>query len=249
MMRIEAHFLTLHWLKKVTVVEPILNILEQSSVFTPTHWQRDDNPRTTCPYNHQDFLDSLILTGNSSTRSLLRKGKNSYAADIDVFNNDLNSLIVVFKGKFKEDDLAQIFELSQALAVHLEVEFGCVAFLDNQDHIQPYMQGSTIPTRYLQRYGLGAVGIRTWYGAHIVSLIGKERLLDCSIPIQETGWEGVSFDLVEKPWSADWDLLLTSQQKIMDCLAPSGLFGNYKNAPLCEPAPNWVPIPIHVRQN
>jgi len=55
-------------------------------------------------------------------------------------------------------------------------------------------------------------------------------------------------DSVDQPWLADWNDIVQAQQRLMDCLAPSGVFGDYSRHPICKPAANWVPIPVHIKE-
>jgi hypothetical protein len=92
-------------------------------------------------------------------------------------------------------------------------------------------------------YGLHSIYARTWFGSHLVKLIGRERLYECGGYVQDTTWGGIRLDLVEEPWNADAETLSIAQKKTRQNLESSAVFGDYSRVLRYKPGTNWEPIP------
>lgn len=142
---------------------------------------------------------------------------------------------------FKHKDLHRIFLLGDAIAAQLEPEFGIVhpVWLEGS---QEYCASGKITALELQKYGPTPVCARTWFGSHLVQLIGSERLFHSGAIIHKTPWGGIQLDLVQHPWEKDLETLSSRQRSVMKYLQPSGVFGDYTQILNYKSGPNWIPI-------
>ena len=222
----------------------LLDAFESIEACKPTHWGPDERARN--PYERHDlvaavssFPDEFYVPG------LHRRRPSRYQAFFSAKDSGLKYVKIDFGTKPRQKDLPSIFSLGDALAEQLEAEYGFVHPIWRLgERSQKFSAAGVIRARDFQENGPKPVCVRTWYGPHLVGLIGRERLTKSGALIHETSWQGVQLDLVERPWEADFETLSARQLEVMRHLDPSGVFGDYTIPVKPKPGPDWVPIPI-----
>jgi len=239
--RVEIIVFTKSSLRSPVGLEHLLNAFESVKEFTPTHWGVDERARN--PYDRNEVLTTVsAFKSDFHMPGLHRRQPPRYKAFFSARNQGLNYVNVEFGSALRQKDLPRVFALGDALVAKLEAEFGFVhpVWLEGS---QEYCVSGKINADELQKYGLNPVCARTWYGSHLVQLIGRERLSSSGAIIKDTDWGGIQLDLVQYPWESDVETLSSRQIEVMKHLQPSGVFGDYTTILQYKPGPNWIPIP------
>jgi hypothetical protein len=225
-------------------IQALLKAFEHDTAFTPTHWGPDERARN--PYARDEVITHVTQQASFvAMPGLHRRTNPRYEAYFSVRRNGINEVVVEFKRGLTAKHLPAIFALGDALAGQLRPEFGMVhSVWQLGETSQQYSAVGVLTAQEFQRYGPDGLGARTWLGAHLAALIGRERLNSCSAPVQDTDWGGVRIDLVDQPWTADFPSLHAQQQHLQQCLAPSGAFGDYTQSFKYQPGPQWTPVPV-----
>src|SRR5262249_52780291 len=121
---------------------------------------------------------------------------------------------------------AVIYELAGELAERFRAVYGTV-HPDVQDGTK-FRAAGNLELEWLQRYGPLAVAARTWYGAHLVGLIGEDRIRAAGVAAP-LPWGGLRLDLVPEPWAAGIDTLKQRQAEAVAALAPAQVLGDYSH--------------------
>jgi hypothetical protein len=224
-------------------LERLLDAFESIEELAPTNWGRDERARD--PYDRAALITEVsALKSESYMPGLHRRKPPRYQAYFTASDSGLKMVKVEFGSSLRKKDMALVFKLGSILANALEPEYGFVhAVWRDQDEKGLYSISNVVTARKLQECGLLRPPARTWYGAHIVKLIGRDRLDETGVPIKETPWGGVELNLVADPWEADFETLNARQEKVMSVLEPAGVFGDYSSWHDCKPGPKWKPIP------
>lgn len=160
--RVEITVITKNSLRCHGGLEHLLNAFESLKEFTPTHWGLDE--RAPNPYNRNELIAVVSsLKSNVYLPGIHRRQAPRYQAYFSARNEDLNYVSVEFGASLKQKDLPKVFALGDALAKHLEAEFGNVhpVWLEAS---QEYCASGQITAEELQKYGLTPVCARTWFG-------------------------------------------------------------------------------------
>ncbi|MBE9127621.1 MULTISPECIES: hypothetical protein [unclassified Coleofasciculus] len=239
--RVEIVVITKSSLRSSPGLEHLVNAFESVKEFVPTHWGVDERARN--PYDRNEVLTTVSDFKTDFYMPGLHRGQSPrYKAYFSARNQGLNYVNVEFGSSLRQKDLPRVFALGDALAAELEAEFGLVhpVWLEGS---QEYCASGKINADELQKYGLNPVCARTWFGSHLVQLIGRERLSNSGAIIQDTPWGGIQLDLVQQPWESDVETLSSRQHEVMKHLQPSGVFGDYTTILAYKPGANWIPIP------
>jgi hypothetical protein len=238
--RVEITVITKSSLRSRAGLEHLLNAFESLNEFTPTHWGLDERARN--PYDRNELVATVSAFKNDFYMpGLHRRQTPRYEAYFSARNQGLNYVKVEFGSSLRQKDLPHVFSLGDALAANLEAEFGFVhpVWLEGSEE---YCASGIITADELQKYGPTPVCARTWFGPHLVLLIGHERLSSSGAVIQNTPWGGIQLDLVQHPWESDVEKLSSRQLEVMKHLQPSGVFGDYTKVLEYKPGSNWKPI-------
>lgn len=222
----------------------LLDAFEHQPTTMPTHWGMDERARN--PYDRAAMIAGVTEEANNIlVPGLHRRKPPRYQAYFAAYDSGLNYVKIDFGSSLKPADLARVFVLGDTLAEQLTVEFGLVHLIWRLgEQSQNYSAAGVIKARDLQQYGLKAPCARTWFGPHLVRLLGRDRLAATGAPQHDTAWGAVQFDLTEQPWTADFATLSARQNEVMTRLQPSGIFGDYSNMIRYQPGPRWEPIPV-----
>ena len=231
-------------LRNAVGVTHILDALEKHPKTVPTHWGTDERARQA--YKREEIITNISnLTNDLNVPGLHRRKVPRYEAYFTAKQHEINNLKIEYRSSIDEPILPVLFTLGAELAARLEPVFGFVhSIWDLGEQSQEYSSAGITNVRDFQEYGPQAPCTRTWFGPHLVNLIGREVLLSCDAPTTETAWGGIQLDLIDKPWEADFATLQQRQQQILQQLLPSGVFGDYSQPFEYRPGPRWVPAPI-----
>ena len=96
--------------------------------------------------------------------------------------------------------------------------------------------------RFIEYPSHGPQGIcaRNWLGARILALLEVQRLREAGLEVKSTSWGAVTFDLVDRPWEADYDALHNRYREVMNKLKDTGAFAYYDDS--LTKAPRWEPF-------
>ncbi|NOK62649.1 MAG: hypothetical protein GFH27_549293n105 [Chloroflexi bacterium AL-W] len=231
-------------LRNTVGVTHILNAFEKHPKTVPTHWGTDERARQ--PYNREEMISIVSdFPNDTNVPGLHRRKSPRYQAYFTAKQHDINNLKIEYRSAIDEPNLPVLFALGNALAEHLHPVFGFVhSIWDLGEQSQKYSEAGITNVRDFQEYGPQAPCTRTWFGPHLVDLIGREVLLGCDAPTTETAWGGIQLDLIDTPWEADFATLQQRQQQILQQLLPSGVFGDYSQPFEYQPGPRWVPVSV-----
>lgn len=227
-------------LRSCAGLEHLLNAFLRIKELTPTHWGTDERARN--PYDHNELLATVsAFKSDFHIPGLHRRQAPRYKAYFSARNQGLNYVSVEFGSSLHLKDLQRVFLLGDAIAAQLEAEFGIVhpVWLEGS---QEYCASGKITADELQKYGPTPVCARTWFGSHLVKLIGSKRLFHSGAIIHNTPWGGIQLDLVQHPWESDLETLSSRQRSVIKHLQPSGVFGDYTQILNYKPGLNWIPI-------
>ena len=221
----------------------LLDAMESVPECAPTHWGPDERARN--PYDRTEMADAV--TGYPSEFFIPGFRRNKpvrYQGYFSAKNKGLKDVKLDFGTSLRKKNLPQIFSLGAALAEGLEPEVGFVHPIWRLGEAsQHYSASGILKSSDLQACGPKPICARTWYGRHIVDLIGRDRIDRAGIPVMETSWGGVMLDLIESPWDSDFPVISEKQAAVMSVLEASNVFGDYSDTFNCRPNSNWMPIP------
>jgi len=254
--RIMIDMFTLKSLSSVEDLKLHLDLLESSSNLKPTHWGKDEKPSSRRKYKRDELLFSLEDGGAFDALHLYRNKEPLYTLFFLPRPHYTLSTPVSFVPPsaihwsfeknvrtFSPDVVKEIFEVSSHLADQVEAIFGYIwTPWDDNEGYKLYMSRSLIKASDVQSYGANPTQIRTWYGPHIVGLIGRNTLTESGAFIRDTSWGGVELDLVEEPWDSSLEEVLKRQKEVMAVLGKTEVFGDYARYPICEPGKKWIPF-------
>jgi hypothetical protein len=239
-------------LKERQQLESLIDVFEEFPALRPHKWAKDDRARSKQLYNRQSLAEMVMTCWDMDTPMLYGQKAIPYESYFGFETNRQNPAWKYLNGFYWDldvpsefQDIGLIFEFSHRLSDIIQPEHGCLDVV--WEHPQAnQLYSPAIKRDEFQQNGVPPLGIRTWMGQHIVKQIGLEKLRSCGAVTQQTSWDGIALDLVEKPWLADFDTLLQAKQRIMKNLESSGVFGDYLNypLPLYTPAPRWIPVPL-----
>ncbi|MBC8103618.1 MAG: hypothetical protein H7Z41_13660, partial [Cytophagales bacterium] len=209
----------------------------------PTHWGPDS--RTRDLFDRDRLIGEVTAYQSEFYVPVLRRRKApAYEAFFSAKSSGLNYAELRVKGPVQSADAPRFFALGDALANALTPELAFVHPVWNRgEESQLYSASGVLSLKELQEYGLNPVCARTWYGSRLVSEIGRERLAQAGLRIENTRGGGVRVDLVQDPSQSDFETLQRRQTEAMAALVPSGLYADYTRFNDFVPGPRWVPIP------
>jgi hypothetical protein len=92
---------------------------------------------------------------------------------------------------------------------------------------QDYNAASVLCDKELRQFGPGSLCARTWFGPHLVKLIGRERLAGAVHSLIDLPAGVVQADLLPEPWAHDISDLAPARVRGMAVLAEAEVFGDY----------------------
>lgn len=221
----------------------LLDALGRDPGLLPTHWGPDS--RTRDPFDRDRMIAEVTAYQSEFYVPVLRRRKApAYEAFFSAKSSGLNYIELQVKGPVKDADTPRFFALADALAQALTPELAFVhPIWDRGEESQLYSASGVLSLKELQEFGLNPVCARTWYSPRLAGEIGRERLVQAGLSIENTAGGGVRVDLVPDPSQSDFEMLHRRQTEAMAALAPSGLYADYTRFNDFVPGPRWVPFP------
>jgi len=218
----------------------VLSALEGEPLVAPTHASADERKRV--PYQRTTATEqakSHALGSLNLWRTKVPKYAEGYLTGSKQSHNTLG---VDYGASLKEHQISGLFDAWTRLADVLHPEFGFVHPLWKlgTPESNQYSWGVRLKVGEFRDTGIYTVHPRTWFGPDLVKIIGRDRLL--GLPhTTETEWGGVQLDLVDSPWSANFETLYLRQREVRQALGEWGVLGDYSNVIKLKPGANWVP--------
>lgn len=172
------------------------------------------------------------LRGKSATAvGLWRERAPSFHAVI--FGRDRPRVVIRFAPAPDPRHHAAIGALGDALAAAQRPDIG---WLQPVADVEPPFDDETAATRcrmdqccdgsvsVYDDFGPCGLGARTWLGAAMVELIGRERLRGAPVQVEGLAWGGLRVDLVDDPLDADDGALASAWTAAMAALVDAGVF-------------------------
>lgn len=239
---VRAAIITTMPLRTVQAVSCLLDALERVPALMPTHWGLDERARE--PYTRAAMETAVTaLDDDYYVPGFVRRKPPRYQGYFSASNVGLKYVKIQFSAP-RAKDLSDIFLLGEILAEQLKAEFGVVhPIWQEGEGGQWYSEAAVVDIEELQTCGPQAVAARTWFGPHMVRLVGRAILDRAGASVQDTSWGGVQLDLVESPWQAGFETLRDRQLAVMAALQPTGVFGDFATPFDCKAGPHWQPIP------
>jgi hypothetical protein len=222
-------------------LERVLIALESEPLLAPTHASQDERKRV--PYDRAALVAAATRFGGFE---LWRTKAPKYEGRLTNLDQSHNKFHADLAPPLSASDVSNLFEATTRLAETLKPEFGFVHMLwKKREGSEDYNYGMRASVNELARLGLNSVHARTWFGPDVVKAVGEEHFLALlGTAVQRTSWGGVQLDLVEQPWTADYETLYRRQREVLDALRPLGVLGDYKGPPIVrKPAPKWPGLP------
>lgn len=198
------------------------------SLLVPSSWGLDE--RATHPYDEARI--ALAATGKSSPNILQLKRKERIQHSTFIRLSKRPGLTMEADHP-KPEDWSELFALGDTLAQVYHPE---IAWVHGFSNTQPPVTNEMERAQFLldsavsgarPKYddqGPRGLGMRTYFGPHLVDLLGRERLIGSPGVVCELDWGGIRIDLVEQPWDVSQSELLQSWQAAMDHLRPTQVF-------------------------
>lgn len=219
-----------------------LDLLNASPDFSLTHWAKNERPSAKRKYSKDAILAHKEDGGDYNLVHLYREKNPVYHVWFSSgsrFKPSLLSLSFEDTKDLSPNTVKEIFKLGSTFARHLEAVFGYV-YLAWDDDQGKYMRIKIVNSAELAECGPNPVHARTWFGPHLVKLIGRDQLFQSGAIVRDTDWGGIECDLFPEPWQATLDELVKRQREVMECLQQTEVFGDYSKKIDFYPGKRWV---------
>ena len=203
----------------------LLDGLTADARFAPTHW--GENERCRQQYVRADMIAAVgEYPPGHSMPGIARRKAIPYAGYFDADASAAQGIHLDFPAVTREAELAAVFELGRALAAHLRPLFGYVhpVWLGKG---QEYNVAGRLDANEFRAFGPRSLCARTWFGPHLVGLLGRERLAASVSMIEDTPGGGVQIDLLPEVWTRDITTLEPARVRGMAALADAEVFGDF----------------------
>lgn len=184
----------------------------------PTHAGLRESPKD--EYDLQEFVETVASKASTSSMPCFdRRKAPKYTGFFNPQRDKLSMAKLTFTGK----QGATPYTAGDALAEALAIEFGFVHPIV-EGAGRPWNAAGNTTQDEFQKYGLQGICARTYFGPHLVSLIGAKRITDAGGRITANG---AVLDLAPRPWDADIDTLKARQAEVTKAFDPAGVFGDF----------------------
>lgn len=238
--RIDLVIVTRELKRNAATLKRLVSALSDAPKFTPTGWSAHDGVPLSA-FDPAVFIKQLGASKSDEATPVIARNKAvKYEGFFGLRNNGLTSIRMTFGSETSDTAVKDIFALGDRLAAEFHAEYGVahpVWKSKPKDKYPSYGGSAKFTVDEYEQYGPAAVCARTWFGEHVVGLIGSARLAE--LGAQETEWGGMQLDLVESPWASDRATLAARQAAVMDALKDSGVFGDYTGFPFYTKGARW----------
>ena len=165
------------------------------------------------------FVERVAMVASTSSMpSFVRGAKPRYTGFFNPQKTELSFLSLTFPG----DPGKAPYVAADALAASLSVEFGFVHPIF-EGAGRPWNRVANTTAWELQRYGIEGVCARTYFGPHLVSLVGAKKL--AAVGARSTK-RGAILDLAPHPWTVELDVLKRRQREVTPVFDRAGVIGD-----------------------
>jgi hypothetical protein len=208
------------------------------SDFTPTHW--GENERCRLAFDREKMIATIgAYPPDHYIPGVARRRPFAYAGWFVTDAGTMQKVYLEFGPPPDPAALQTVFDLGERLARHLTPLFGTVhpVWLGKG---QDYNAASVLCDKELRQFGPGSLCARTWFGPHLIDLIGRERLAGAVHSLVELPGGCVQADLLSDPWAHDIGTLEPARVRGMAALAEAEVFGDYSVFRKYKAGVRWV---------
>lgn len=212
------------------LINQYLDVFESDEKFVPIEW--GDSELIKLDYCRTEAI-KRVSDGKVSELYLHRNKSIKYTGYVDVQADPRSYLSLKFDKTMSRKYWSQFFELSNQLANIVRPRFGSTHIFwpakypwnNEREHDLVWMNISAqpIPVRFLPNGPLG-LGMRTYFGGHVLEMLGRDFLKRTPAIVTELEWGGICIDLLEESWEADVEEVLDIWLKVMDYFCSSKAF-------------------------
>jgi hypothetical protein len=218
-------------------MKALLDILEFFPEFTPQKWGKDGKPKQA--YARDEMVTDFLTPdgGNLFFRNQKPKYEGSFptstSGKIEHFDLDIQPET--------KEHVRQVFELGNLLAEFFEPIYGSVhpIWESNKLEYKKYSIPGITPLIYFTDGGPRGIAARNWFGPIVVKKLGRAVLEESGGVISWMKYGGICLDITSDLVNSDIETLIKSQDKILNNLEPTNIFGNYSNKLNIKPGSAW----------
>ncbi|MFB7816878.1 hypothetical protein [Paenibacillus chitinolyticus] len=207
------------------VLGNLLSVFENNTKFTPTQWGNSETIRV--EYNRDEIIEKAIMERRVSEINLHRDKSVKYSGSFSLLTNPRSYLDFEFNKSMPQKLWPVFFELSDQIAENVKPRWGVTHIFwpptypwnseRERQHMWMNLCSQPVPVKFLPSGPLG-VGIRTYFGGHILDLFGRDFLKKSPGIVTELSWGGIRIDIMDKPWEAEKEILLDKWLSVMNYL-------------------------------
>lgn len=186
----------------------------------------------------REALMAAVTGGRQRIVVLARRKAPTATIVTHAQSSGLTAIGIELAGTLADAELP--YRLGDDLAAAFAVEHGVVhpSYPGKWD----FNAAGSIELHMLQEFGPLWPAARTWYGPHMLGLLGP-ALARAGGEQVKTPWGAVRVDLMPTPWTAAYGTLVKRQAELQKALAGTGIFGDYRHPIRHRRGPRWTPIP------
>ena len=214
---------------QTTLLQAIASVPET----LPTHGNVDDRKRL--PFSLE------ALAAEPWSKVLWRLTPPKYWGSIDATAMTIGRILLHYED-VEQDSIASVCHGIARLVDKLEPAYAAVHFKwvdQTKEQIACSMRGFSAKALHYCKYGPPGVFAWTWFGPAFAEKMDMASLL--AEGARPTSWGGISFPLIEKPWTATFELIRERQIAVDSALRSRGLFGDYTQ-PVPKKGARWTPL-------
>lgn len=204
----------------------LLDVFEFSEKFKPTWWGNDE--RVKLDYNRTEIVEKILSKNSKFNEIYFHHNKSvKYNGRFKTRLNSQSFFDFEFDKTMSTSQCKMFFDFTDKIAEVIKPNFGVTNILwsgpvpweNEKECLQRFMNLSSQPTTgSFMEHGPMGVGTRTYFSGDVLGLFGKEFVKNIPATIAELEWGGIRVDLLEKPWDADFDVMLNSWSEVMKYL-------------------------------
>ena len=219
-------------------VTALLDGLSELKRFAPTHW--GENERCRNAFVRRSMIAAVSkYPPDHYIPGIARRMAISYAGYFDADAGPAQGVRLDFSAIESEAEMMAVFELGRSLAAHLRPHFGFVhpVWLSKG---QVYNVAGRLNANEFRAFGPRSLCARTWFGPHLLTLLGRERLAGAVHSLEDLPGGGVQADLLERPWEHGIVKLERARKRGMAVLADAEVFGDLSKSGHYKAGRRWV---------
>lgn len=198
----------------------------------PTHAGMREAPADA--FDMHAFVERVATQASTSSMpSIDRREEPRYTGYFNPQREKLSFVQLHFEGRAAREAFAAADALASALAFELGFAHPIVSGAGRD-----WNRVANTTAHELQDLGIEGICARTYFGPHLVSLVGADR-------IRAAGGRLVGpraiLDLAPEPWKTELATLAARQAEVTTAFEPAGVFCDLAER---RPGARWTPIPL-----